>query len=278
MKIRKILLFIMSLFLLMTAITLPGCGGKSRSKQARIRVFQTSGNGGIARIMPKLIINSNIAYADNMELGVNESYILYTSSTTNVIRAYVEDDNGIRKTDAVTVTPDYSSEGMAKCIDITHQLDIPNGGVDFGIRWASSGKCKIVLTGGGLTREINILAWNLKQNLSQGIIVDGSGYTPVNKEDGDIYEEIGDYCLNGDWYLADTCNSVDWMQKFKEVTEVKTGSFKDGPHVMKMGDIDAIGDIYVSRAKNGGFIKSVRLKWTDLVFDYCGPDGQFRDF
>ncbi len=277
MKMKRILFAIISLSLLITGITtLSGCsGGRSRGGQARIRVFQTSGSGGIVRVMPKLIVNSNIAYADNMELGADESYILYTSNITNGIRAYVEDENGIRKSDVVTVAPDYTSEGMAECINITYQLDNANGGVDFGIQWASPGKCKIVLTGGGMTREINVLAWGSQKNvgvLGAGIAITEAGHTPVILENSDIYEQTSEYYLSGDWYLVDTCSSTDWMQKFKAVTTVDTSFLTAGPHAMK------IGDIYISRAKNGGFIKSVRLMWTDLVYDWCDSDGQFRDF
>jgi hypothetical protein len=282
---KKLYILVLSFIFVIGITFLPGCGGGGNNNPlggndnpagndsgAHIAVYQTSGSGGVALIMPKLIIN-NIAYADNLQIGANQTYILYLGGGFPTLQVFVEDDNGQRKTDVINVAPDYTSAGFSQCISIQGQTNMVGGGVQFNINQVAPGKCKIVLTGGSLTREVDILIWDTQQNLyTSGILINDTGHQQaVSAGVSDIYEQTGSYCINGDWYKVDTCDLSDWMAKFKAVQTVNSASFTTGPHAM------TIGEIYVSRAKNGGFIKSVRLMGIDAVFEWCDSSGQFRD-
>lgn len=256
---------------------LPGCGGKSGGGNIkRIAVYQTSGNGGVVGIMPKLIINSNIAYAEGLEIGANQTYIVYTPNITYGINAYVEDDEKRRLPDAVAVAPDFASAGFSECISIQNLVEQPTGGVSFEIKWARPGKCKIVLTGGGMTREVDVLVWDTELNINPGvgIIINETGHDKGQEPDNsDLYmSAVGeDYYINGDSRLADTnCSLSTWMVKFKAIREVGTLT-ADGPRKIN------VGDIVITRCKNGGYAKIVRPLGMAPVFEWCDTGGQFRD-
>lgn len=272
---RKILILMISVVFVLGITFLPGCGGsKSSGGRNRIAVYQTSGTGGVVGVMPKLIINSNIAYAEGLEIGANQTYILYTPNITHGIEAYVEDDEKRRLPDAVAVAPDFASAGFSECISIQNLIEQPTGGVSFEIKWARPGKCKIVLTGGGLTRVVDVLVWDTEQNfnLDTGVIISETGHLkgqlPANS---DIYRDpSGDYYVNGDWRLVETgCTISTWMVKFKAVQEAGTLT-GTGPQKIN------IGDIIVTQCKNGGYAKIVRPPGMAPVFEWCAS-GQFRD-
>jgi hypothetical protein len=78
---KKLFILVLSFIFILGITFLPGCGGGDNNNPlggndnpagngngAHIAVYQTSGSGGVALIMPKLIID-NIAYADNLPLN-----------------------------------------------------------------------------------------------------------------------------------------------------------------------------------------------------------------